>query len=322
MLIKLDKVDRRILFELDKNARIPETRLAKIVGKSKESVRYRIKQLQQKKVITGYTVWVDPTKLGYHSAKIYLTLANKPKQKKAFVNDVIQDKRLFWLGVAEGAWNAGLTYFVKSNREFFDLKNELFSKYKDLILESHTGMLVNVEVKDRIYYHKANTCWNPLFGTPEQLTLDDVEKKILKVLFGNARESVVSIAHQAGVSVDIVRRRIKRLEDDRVIFKYHTDVDYHKTGHDLYKTFLYFSNLTKKDERKLMEFTRKLKPVIFMVKQISPWDIELESMCESHEEYRKMLNSLTEEFADSINKVETAIVGEDYIWPSKEMILK
>ena len=42
---QLDKIDKRLLFELNQNCRIPETRLAKMVGKSKEAVRYRIKNL-------------------------------------------------------------------------------------------------------------------------------------------------------------------------------------------------------------------------------------------------------------------------------------
>ena len=129
MLINLDKADKRILFELDKNARIPETKLAKIIGKSKESVRYRINKLQNEGIITDFTIWIDPTKLGFNSVKIYLNLANKPENKKAFIDYVKSDKRLMWLGIADGAWNAGLTYFVKSNQEFFELKNELFSKF-------------------------------------------------------------------------------------------------------------------------------------------------------------------------------------------------
>ena len=120
---KLDNIDRRILFELDRNSRIPETKLAKIIRKSKESVRYRIKKLKEEKIILGFTTWIDPVKLGFHSTKIYLKLTNVPDKKKEFIEYVKSDKRLFWLGIAEGKWNAGLTFFVRDNEEFFTLKN-------------------------------------------------------------------------------------------------------------------------------------------------------------------------------------------------------
>jgi DNA-binding Lrp family transcriptional regulator len=59
MAYTLDEVDNRIIYELDANCRIPETRLAKMVGKSKESVRYRIRRLREEGVITGFTTYVD-----------------------------------------------------------------------------------------------------------------------------------------------------------------------------------------------------------------------------------------------------------------------
>ncbi|MFH1770666.1 MAG: Lrp/AsnC family transcriptional regulator [archaeon] len=320
--MKLDKIDQKILYELDKNARIPDTRLAKLVGRSKESVRYRIKQLQEKNIILGFTAWIDPTKIGYQSSKIYLNLANKPEQKKEFVEYIKKDKRLFWLGVAEGAWNVGLTYFVKSAREFFDLKNELFSRYRDLILDSHTAILVNVNICDRTFYHETETNWKTMFGETENYTLEPIEKKILKELFQNSRINVVDIARKHNTTIDIVRSRMKKLEEKRIVFRYKAIIDHNKLGHEFFKTFLYFKNLTKEDEERLMEYTRKVPAIIHMVKQISPWDIELEIMCEHYAEYNDIISNLTKEFSNIIQKVETAIMGEDYVFPAEEMIFE
>ncbi len=322
MAYKLDKIDKRILFELDRNARIPDTALAKIVGRSKESVRYRINKLEQDGIILGFTIWIDPTKIGYNSAKVYLHLANRPEQKKKFVESVKKDKRLFWLGVAEGAWNAGLTYFVKSNREFFDLKNELFSNFKDLIIDSHTGMLVNVNTCEKKFLSDTESAWSTMFDRPESYELEEIEKKILKELFMDSRVNVVDIARKNNSTVDIVRNRMKRLEDKKIIFKYLAKIDFNKLGYEFYKTFLYFKNLTREDESRLMEFTRKKREILNLVKQISPWDIELEIMCENYHDYNKVIEELTREFSDIISKVETAIMGEDYVFPSKELIFE
>jgi DNA-binding Lrp family transcriptional regulator len=322
MLIKLDKIDMRILFELDKNARIPETKLAKIIRKSKESVRYRIKKLQEQGIIQGFTTWIDPTKLGFVSAKIYLNLANKPEKKREFVDFIKKDKRLFWLGIAEGAWNAGLTFFVKSNQEFFDLKNELFSKFRDLILESHTAVLVNVNICDKSFFHKTETNWKTMFAVLENYQLEEIEKKILKELFHNSRINVVDIARKHKTTVDIVRNRIKKLEKRKIIFRYLVKIDFNKLGYEFFKTFLYFKNLTKQDEKRLMEYTRKNPKIIHLVKQISPWDVELETMCDSYLDYNDIISNLTKEFSDIISKVETAIMGEDYVFPAEKMIFE
>lgn len=322
MTYLLDKIDKRILFELDKNARIPETTLAKIVGRSKESVRYRIKKLQEGGVTQGFTIWIDPTKLGFFTAKMYLTLANIPVKRKEFVEFVTKDKRLFWLGIAEGAWNAGLTYFVRSNREFFELKNELFSKFKDLILEGHTGMVVEIAIYDKVFWYNKESRITTLFGTPENYTLEALEKNILNELFFNARVNVVDIARKYNISVDIVRNRIKRLEEKKIITRYLVKVDFKTVGYNFYKTFLYFKNLIVADELRLMEYCRIHPNIVHVVKQISPWDIELEILCESYNQYNTIISQLTEEFSTTINKVETAIMSEDYVFPSQKMVFE
>ncbi len=318
----LDKIDQRILFELDRNSRIPETKLAKIVGRSKESVRYRIRKLQEDGIIHGFTIWIDPTKLGYSSAKIYLTLANKPEEKQKFIDYIKKDKRLFWLGIAEGAWNAGLTFFVKSNQEFFELKNELFSRFKDLILESHTATLVNVNIHDKTFLHQSETKWQILFDRLEEYQLEKIEKNIIQELFLDARINIVEIARRHHSTVDIIRNRMKKLEEKKIIFRYTLRLDFNKLGYEFYKTFLYFKNLTKQDEQKLMEYTRKNPQIVHLVKQISPWDIELETICENYQEYNTLIAELTKEFSNIIQKVETAILSEDYVFPAEKMIFE
>ena len=65
-IFKLDLIDRKILLELDKNCRQPEKHIAKAVGRSRESVKYRIQQLEKKGIIDGYLTTINPNKFGYH----------------------------------------------------------------------------------------------------------------------------------------------------------------------------------------------------------------------------------------------------------------
>ncbi|MFH0700967.1 MAG: Lrp/AsnC family transcriptional regulator [Candidatus Woesearchaeota archaeon] len=322
MLLNLDKIDQRILYELDKNARIPETGLAKLVHRSKESIRYRIKKLEQEKIIQGFTIWIDPTKIGYSSAKIYLNIANKPEQKKELIEFVTKDKRLFWLGVAEGSWNLGMTFFVQSNQEFFELKNQLISRFKDLIIDSHTAILIGVNYCNKNFFFPGQNQWKQMFSSREDYNLDQTEKAILKELFQNSRVSVVEIARKNETTVDIVRNRIRKMEERRIISRYLTKINYNKLGYEFYKTFLYFKNLNTNDERKLMQYALEIPQIVHLVKQISPWDIELEIMCESYHQYNEIISKITREFSSIINRVETAIMGEDYVWPAEKMIFE
>lgn len=321
MAHKIDTRDKQLLYELDKDAGLPETTLAKKIGRSKESVRYRIKSLTDAKVLHGFSIWIDPTKLGYSSYKIYLTLANIPDQRSRFIEHVKKDERLFWLGVAEGAWNAGLTYFCKSNAEFFELKNDLFSKFRDLILDSHTAVLVEVLTGPKKFLRSGSSEWTSMFSQTDQLKLDDTDKHILRCLFKDGRTSVVSMARTGNVSVDMIRTRVARLEEKKVISRYVPRIDYQVLGFEFYKTFVYFRNLTRSDESRLQEYARQQPNIINFIRQISPWDVELEIMCKGYSEYNAIVRQFTNEFSGVVSKIETAIMSEDYVFPAGTLII-
>ena len=66
----IDQKDKKIIEILQKNARIPNTEIAKMLGISESTVRKRINDLESKGVIKKYTVIVDPSKIGYNTVTI------------------------------------------------------------------------------------------------------------------------------------------------------------------------------------------------------------------------------------------------------------
>jgi Lrp/AsnC family leucine-responsive transcriptional regulator len=61
----LDDIDRRLLEILIKDARISLKELAAQVGLSSPSVSERVRRLEERGVIRGFTVEIDPQALGY-----------------------------------------------------------------------------------------------------------------------------------------------------------------------------------------------------------------------------------------------------------------
>ena len=60
----LDDLDRAILAELEENARIPISELARRLDTPSSTIRDRMRSLEQDGVILGYTALVNPAKLG------------------------------------------------------------------------------------------------------------------------------------------------------------------------------------------------------------------------------------------------------------------
>lgn len=64
------------------------------------------------------------------------------------------------------------------------------------------------------------------------MDLDSVDIKIVEMLIENGQENLNEIADEVGLSSSGVRRRIKRLEEEKVIKGYTAKVDPEKAGYD------------------------------------------------------------------------------------------
>ncbi|GAP77182.1 MULTISPECIES: leucine-responsive transcriptional regulator Lrp [Pseudoalteromonas] len=64
MYTQLDRIDRKILVELQRDGRISNVELAKRIGLSATPCLERVKKLEREGYIRGYKAVVDPAKLG------------------------------------------------------------------------------------------------------------------------------------------------------------------------------------------------------------------------------------------------------------------
>ncbi len=91
----MDDIDLRILELLHQDGRISHAAISKEIGLSAPSVYARIQKLEQDRVITGYTVLLDPEKIGYPlTAFIRVTLGADAKEAEAFENLILQEPQI------------------------------------------------------------------------------------------------------------------------------------------------------------------------------------------------------------------------------------
>jgi Lrp/AsnC family leucine-responsive transcriptional regulator len=321
MVIELDATDKRILFELEKNARITDVKLAKIIGKSKDAVRYRIKKLEEQEVITGYKTWIDFAKLGYQTCTFYMNLLNLPIKKEKLINEIKNNKKTYWIGVAEGAWNIGVSYFIKSNEEIFTIKHDLISRYKDIILDIRVTSLVSVSVHEKTFLTGEDAQLTTFTEKIENISLDEVDIRILKEIYWNAKENIAALSENLQTTVDIVRNRIKNFEKNGIIIRYSAIVDYHKIGYEFYKSFVYLKKIDEKAMERINNYVKNSSIIINLVRQIASWDLELVSFARNFAEYDNTIGKFTKEFAENVQKIETATMSEDIIFPCKKFLL-
>ena len=146
---KLDKVDKKIIQILQKNARTPLKEIAAQVFLSSPSVSARIEKLEHEGVITGYSAKVNPLYLNYH-IKAFINL--EPLQKPVFYPFIEKIPNVVECNCVTGDYSMLIETLFESTAQLDHFINELqqFGRTKTQIVFSTSveQREVPIETKD------------------------------------------------------------------------------------------------------------------------------------------------------------------------------
>ena len=144
----ISKIDRKILELLQKDARMPITKIAKNVNMSENGVKYRLEKLEEKGIIKRFAALIDPRKIGKSIMAIF-NIEVEPKTMRKSIpllrktDDFIKiyhttgNYSITAIGVFEN--NESLTNFIN---------NKLLI---DFPIQNYTVDIVTKQYKDSIY---------------------------------------------------------------------------------------------------------------------------------------------------------------------------
>lgn len=317
--IKLDKYDRKILAELDKNCRIPATTLARKVGKSRQAVEYRINQLVKRGIITGFQAAFNPHKMGWKIFKIYLKLRNIPERKKQLFSFFRSLGLVYWMGEFSGQWDLIAGIHSKNDKQFYELKNKILSEYSDIIIEEHGDIIIDVQQYAKMYFTDEIVPPVEFAGKVIENEMDDLDYAILGIIVNEARISINDLARKSQSTATIVRNKLKRMEKLGIIIQYRIGIDLSKIGLELYKTIIKVDRYTEEDERKMLEYCSRWSNIHYYIRNI--WQIEPEIVVESYHEYYEIIEALKSEFPHIIRSVDALLMISDEWTPGFRNLL-
>jgi Lrp/AsnC family transcriptional regulator, leucine-responsive regulatory protein len=309
---ELDLKDKKILYELDKNARISYAQLGKKVGLSSEVVYYRIKRLEEKKIILQYQTAVNYSKLGLIHFKICLRFNGiSLKDEEELYRSLKEIQEIIWIAKCRGDWDCILSCTVKDVIEMDKIKDKILSIVNPVISQKSISMLSNLWSFPRRYLD--NKKEESIFSIGGEIPeLDELDLEILRILSKDARKSVVDIVKETNSTVKIITGRIKKLLKTRTINNFRLVINYDKLGIRFHKTFFYLKN---SDEIRLKQLLNKLnrnQNIIHNLKVIGEWDLEPEFEFEKEEDFHKNLQEIMNEFSDAIQRISVVDVIKEY----------
>jgi len=147
----LDKFDRKIIKELDENARKPLSEISKKVGLSRDAIRNRIQKLVDKKIILAFKPIFNPPNFGYPIVNyVCISLYNPTEeQEKEFVKFLKNNKYVTYIASLIGKWDYILDIMAESQGHFDRIMKDIRHKFPNLIKDYEIyGVLQEYEYEE------------------------------------------------------------------------------------------------------------------------------------------------------------------------------
>jgi DNA-binding Lrp family transcriptional regulator len=310
---KLDQLDKKIMYELDLNARISASQLAKKLNKSKETVNFRINRLREKGFIKGFYAVLNTSKLGWYYTKFYIKFKNiTPDKEKELYEYVGQQPHISYLGSVEGPYDCMILVMVKSSKDMIDFQDKfmkLFGEYiqvKDLVtfLSPH-------RLNQRFLYEgtEKQDWYSPIdLGNYD---LDDIDKKILETISKNARMPLIDIAQKLKVDNKVVKYRMKKLEKDNIILAYTSAPNFDKLGLTFFQINISLKDPTSRKE--IIEFFNQTNKCLFAIELLGKYDVLAEVHVQNSEELKKLTDEFRIKFVDKYNDYDISTITKEYV---------
>jgi Lrp/AsnC family transcriptional regulator, leucine-responsive regulatory protein len=140
-----DELDLKILSGLVKKTRASLLELARIVGKTPETVKYRLVQLERKGIIQGYRALIDVERLGYHYFKTEIRLSRYDHFKQ-LLEYCQRHPNIYQVDRTIGGETVEVEFHVKSVQEMLAIIEEFERQFPNTI-ESFDYLTLMTEEK-------------------------------------------------------------------------------------------------------------------------------------------------------------------------------
>ena len=312
---KIDKIDRKIIYELDINARIPVTQLSRKLHLSREKVNYRINNLVKKGIIRKFVTMINPTKLGYSVYKMFFKFQNLDKEKeKQMISYLTKNDYIYWIASAQGRWDLNMTIFDKDINHFDEILSDFVSKYGKYILEQefNTTLKIGILSKNWILEKEKAIRKLVMFGDRvENILIDKIDVEILRILANNGRMNSTEIARKIKSTERKVIYRMKNLEKVGIILGYTTSLNLELLDMQFFKATIDWKLLSHEEKDKLIEYCKSNPNLGFFVFCVGSWPFEAEFIVKNNKQFYEIIGDIRQKFPE-IKGFETIIFPIEY----------
>jgi DNA-binding Lrp family transcriptional regulator len=301
---KPDLWDRRILYELDCDARASFSEIGRKVKRSPQWVKYRVERLRKLGAIKHLYPIIDYSRLGYLHAGLWLKLADAtPAEEGAFLNDCYKESAVQVVYRTEGEYDLFLGVFAQG----LPALEGFISRFKEAhgaIISSLDFSLATSSCKFRRHYllgGKPGDESGIMVGAAGKAAkADEGDLFILECLNADPRMGIIEMARKTGMGKDAVIYRLRSLKKDKVLLGCTLQVNFRNLPVQSYAILLRTAGMGQEKRAELQTFCRLSGKAVRLHSALGSYDFMIELEDESRDACRWFYKELCRRFAKSL----------------------
>ncbi len=311
--IKMDKKDFQIMELFAQNCRLSYATMAQALAVSKDTISYKIKNLEKTHFIERYMLFVDSRKLGFTRYHILLKFDAGIVDKQKLIEKISSHDFVMWVNTFIGRYDLQIIVDATDSFHLNTIKEELFTlchnRIKEYFILTHLSDLEFTQLNPVLDLHtkfqkKLDHSFSALLTTRkfpvpthfEKYDPTKMEIEIMNILANNPQESLITIGRKLNIDRNTVKKRIINLIHHKVILNFGGIPNLSQQGFITYYLLVRIEQDTPPDL--LKKPFAQLQNIFYAGKMIGDYDMILYLNARNPQE----LNSSIELFKSEIEK--------------------
>ena len=311
----LDLLDKKILYELDLDARVPATAIARRLNRSKETIQFRINRLHEKGFIKGFYAILNTSKLGWYYYKIFLKLKNiTPKIEQELLIYLSKQNNIAYLASIEGYYNCIFLVMVRDPEDFLTVFTPFLKLFGSFIQEKEIMTVLTAHRLNQrfLYEGKIGESKDDFYQIPiKKYFLVEIDKGILKIISSNARMPLSDIAVRLKEDAKLVKYRLQRLKKEGIILSYVTSINFEILGLQSVQINISLKDLSVKAA--IIQFFSETNVCLFVVELLGKYDLTIELHIERNEQLKRIIDAFRTRFANQYTDYDITTINKEYV---------